>query len=197
MAARQAVAIGSLCALLVGCVPGFVEYYRPQAPGGRAVSRACGTINAPKTIWQYKMGDVTLEAIVGEDHRDKPPGELILRFFVPVGTKVSLQSKEVSMRTTLKAQSRKLVLKKMQLYRGTFKKELKNLESTEFEGGTTSEFGLYHGKEIFLFSAEIQTPIEQELFISVGQITVDSVVYQVPEIRFVKEKAFSIYPINC
>ncbi|BAV34208.1 hypothetical protein SCL_1917 [Sulfuricaulis limicola] len=123
-----------------------VDYYKPEAPGGQAISKACGAINAPKNIWRHEMDRVTLEATVGEDALDKPPGEFMLRLFVPVGMEVSLQSKKVSMRTVTNPKHQNLEFMKLHLFRGTFKKELEKLESTVFKGDTEDEFGLFEGR---------------------------------------------------
>lgn len=189
-------ALIALSVLLVACVPTFVDYYSPEGAGGKTISGACGTINAPKATWQYKIGSVTLEAIIDEN-REVLPGGFILSLWVPTGKSVSLENNEISMRTAAYPVSHKFELKRLILYEGTFKSEIKSLESLDFKGGAEGEWGVTEGRENFTLITQLQPPLEAEIFVSLPALTIEGEVFRIPEIRFMKQKRFVVYPINC
>lgn len=191
-----ATALTALSMLLVACVPAFIDYYRPEGAGGRAISGACGTINAPKATWQYQIGSVTLEAIIDEN-REVLPGGFMLGLRIPTGKIVSLENNEISMRTAARPEGRKFELKRLILYKGTFKSEIRRLESLDFKGGVEGDWGVTEGRESFTLITEMQPPLESEIFVSLPTLTVEGKVFQIPEIRFTKKRGFAIYPINC
>lgn len=181
--------------LCVSCVPASVEYFRPEASGGKAIEKICGTSVAPKNTWQYEIGGVTLETTVGEN-REKRRAGLTLRLFVPIGTTLSLQSKDVSVRTTARLESRKIEMMRLILYKGTFNKETKRLESTELKAHAQSEW-VQSGREIFLLTAEMEPPLESEFFVAFPLIAVDGKLFEIPEIKFTKQRGIGLYAINC
>ena len=193
---KNPTALTALAMLLVACVPAFIDYYSPEGAGGRTISGACGTLNAPKATWQYQIGSVTLEAIIDEN-REVLPGGFMLGLRVPTGKTVSLENNEISVRIAARPEGQKFELKRLILYKGTFKSEIKRLESLDFKGGAEGDWGVTEGRENFTLITQMQPPLESEIFVSLPALTVEGKVFQIPEIRFTKKRQFVIYPINC
>jgi len=174
---------------LSGCVPGPLIYFRPISTGGELVQTHCGTAAAPKDTIEFKYDNLQIQVTCYSSY-------LQVFLYIPEGKESKFTSPDILFLSDNRSKIKTIDISKIKHFYFSSKRYV-NLSINDLMVGSERQ-GLF-GKiptryEIYI---DFVWEFPEHFFVHLPSIIINGKPYEIPEIEFIKERGFGIFPINC